>query len=110
MSRAVIFALLLAATAHADTGKAKEIYAEGEKLYAQGRYLEAAARFRAAYDAEPDPVYLFNVAQAYRFGEDCVQSATYYKQFLEKVPEAPNADKVRGWIDEQDACAKQKAV
>lgn len=107
--RVLAFALVLAATAaHADD--AKTLYADGEKLYAHGQYLDAAAKFRAAYDADPDPVYLYNIAQAYRFGDDCAQSAAFYKQFLDKVPAAPNADKVKGWISEQEACAARDAA
>lgn len=100
--RLALAVLLASSVAHAD---ARSTYAEGEKLYAKGQYLDAAAKFREAYDAEPDPVYLFNIAQAYRFGEDCAQSAAFYQQFLDKVPAAPNADKVRVWIAEQQACA-----
>ena len=108
MKRLVVLALLaIAPRAYAD---AKQVYAEGEKLYAAGRYLAAAEKFRAAYDLDPDPVYLFNLAQAYRFGEDCARSAAFYGKFLEKVPDAPNAAKVKGWKDEQDACAQRAAA
>jgi tetratricopeptide (TPR) repeat protein len=89
---------------------AASTYAEGEKLYQAGNYIGAADKFRAAYEADPDPVYLFNVAQAYRFGEDCVKSAEYYKKFFDKVPNPPNAAKIKGWQDEQETCAKARAA
>ena len=107
MKGLVLLAILVGATrAHAEPD-AKAIYAEGEKLYAAGRYLDAAEKFHAAFAIDPDPAYLFNIAQAYRFGDDCVKSADFYHQFLAKVPDPPNAVKVRAWTDEQDACAKR---
>ena len=110
MKRLVLLAILAGgARAHAGPD-AKAVYAEGEKLYAAGRYLDAAEKFRAAYELDPDPAYLFNVAQAYRFGEDCAKSADYYHRFLAKVPSPPSVEKVRGWADEQDACAKRQAA
>jgi tetratricopeptide (TPR) repeat protein len=110
MKRLVLLAVLAVATrAHAEPD-AKAVYAEGEKLYAAGRYLDAAEKFRAAYELDPDPAYLFNVAQAYRFGEDCTDSADYYHRFLAKVTSPPNAAKIAAWADEQDACAKKLAA
>ena len=110
MNRLVVIALLVAASrAQADPdakAKAAASYADGEKLYAAARYLDAAEKFRTAFELDPDPVYLFNVAQAYRFGEDCVKSADFYKRFLDKVPDPPNVAKIRAWYQEQDTCAK----
>jgi tetratricopeptide (TPR) repeat protein len=110
MKRLVLLAVLaVASRAHAERD-AKAVYADGEKLYAAGRYLDAAEKFRTAYGIDPDPAYLFNVAQAYRFGEDCAKSAEFYHQFLAKVPSPPNAAKIVAWADEQEACARQLAA
>jgi len=109
----VIAALVLGGRASAQPAPdpkagAAAAFAEGEKLYGAGKYLDAAERFRSAFEQDPDPVYLFNIAQAYRFGEDCVKSSEYYKRFLVAIPNPPNAVKVRGWADEMETCAKAK--
>jgi tetratricopeptide (TPR) repeat protein len=88
---------------------ATDAYREGQRRYAAGEYAAAAAGFLAAYDADPDPVYLFNAAQAFRFAGDCVQAASYYRRFLSTVASAPNLDRVRANLDEMDACAKRLA-
>ena len=98
--------------ARADTpakAAATAAYREGQRHYAAGEYPAAAARFLDAYDADPDPVYLFNAAQAFRFAEDCVQAATYYRRFLAAVVSAPNLDRVRANLDEMEACVKRLA-
>ncbi len=104
MKRLAVLAILLLAT-RAQAAPAD--YAEGEKLYKSGRYLDAAEKFRAAYEAEPDPNFLLDAAQAYRFGEDCEKAADYYRRYLDKVPDAPD---VKTYIAEQDACAKRQAA
>lgn len=85
---------------------AEAAYAAGQKRYTEGDYLGAAARFKEAYGLDADPVYLFNAAQAYRFGKDCKAAAGYYRQFLTAAPTTPNRAKVEEYIAEMDACVK----
>jgi hypothetical protein len=106
VKRLALLAILAATRAHAAPAE----FAEGEKLYKAGRYLDAAEKFRVAYEAEADPNFLLDAAQAYRFGEDCAHSAESYRAYLEKMPAAPEAEKIRGYIAEQEACAKRKAA
>lgn len=114
LARWLAIAMVLGAlgVAHADTtakAAAAAAYREGQRHYAAGDYPVAAARFLDAYDVDPDPVYLFNAAQAFRFAEDCVQAANYYRRFLAAVVSAPNLDRVRANLDEMDACVKRLA-
>lgn len=108
--KALAFALAAAlavapSLGHAD---AKSLYAEGQEAYKKQNFTLAAAKFAAAYDADPDPVYLFNAAQAFRLANDCVRAADYYARFLAKVPNPPNGDKIRGWSDEMTKCARDR--
>ncbi|MCX5747049.1 MAG: hypothetical protein NT062_31650 [Proteobacteria bacterium] len=97
-------------TVHADPRTASALYAEGQTAYQARDYDVAATKFIAAYAADADPVYLFNAAQAYRFGKDCDQSADYYQRFLAKVPNPPNADKIKAWAADMRACASLRAT
>ncbi len=108
----MIAALLVGSTAIAaaqPATKASDAFAEGQRRYAKGEYLIAAARFEAAFALDPDPVYLFNIAQAYRFGNACAKAASSYRKFLAAVPQAPNADKVKTYIEQSDDCANKQA-
>lgn len=102
---------LLASEAGAQPGKvaAQAAFAEGQQRYAAGEYLPAASKFEAAYAADPDPVYLFNVAQAYRLGRQCPKAVSYYKRFLAAVPNPPNLTKVNQYLEQSQACANAMA-
>ncbi|HSR96746.1 MAG TPA: hypothetical protein VLM79_06850 [Kofleriaceae bacterium] len=91
-----------------DKAKAGAAYAEGQKRYAAGDYLAAARKFIEAYAQEPDPAYLFNVAQSFRFANHCEEAASYFRQFLAAVITAPNLDKVHAYLGEMEACASRQ--
>lgn len=97
--------LLLARVALADPATGDRLAAQAQQQYAAGHYLDAAATFTSAYAQDPKPAYLFNIAQAYRFGNACAPAAAYYRKFVDAVRDAPNLDKVRRYITEMDACA-----
>lgn len=93
-----------------DASSATAAFTEGQRLYAAGQYLAAADKFEAAYASDPDPVYLFNVGQAYRLGNACAKAATMYRKFLDAAPGAPNAAKVAQYIEQAEDCAKKQAA
>ncbi len=93
-----------------DKAAAQAAYAEGQQRYAAGDYLPAAVKFEAAYALDPDPVYLFNVAQAYRLGNACPKAVGYYKRFLDEVPNPPNLVNVKQYLDQAEACARTTAT
>ena len=105
--RWLVFVVLVcaAAPALADKPGAEKAYNEGLALYKAGDYRGAADKFSLAYERDPDPVYLFNLAQAYRFAKLCQQAADSYTRFLKEAPNAPNKDKVQKYIEEMNACA-----
>ena len=103
--------LVAAAPVLADKAKGDAEALAGQKLYEGGKYHDAAVHFVAAYEADPQPAYLFNIAQAYRFAKECTNAAKYFRLFLDatKQVEAQNLDKVHHYLDEMDACAKTEA-
>ncbi|MCW5801620.1 MAG: tetratricopeptide repeat protein, partial [Deltaproteobacteria bacterium] len=64
------------ATAPADDNKARPdaLYEKANAQFKAGQYQGAVRDFRAAYDLVRDPVYLFNLAQAYRKLLDCLSA------------------------------------
>jgi tetratricopeptide (TPR) repeat protein len=101
---ALALAVIVSRPALADP-QAATAYAEGQRLYNAGHYLDAADAFLDAYRLEPDPAYLFNIAQAYRLGNACAKAAEYYRKFAAAFREPPNPDKLQRYIDDMDACA-----
>lgn len=109
--RLLPFAVLLAASlasADPDKGAGAQEAKIGGKLYDGNNYREAAPHFLKAYELDPQPAYLFDAAQAYRFAKECASAAKYFRQFLDvaKQVKTENLDKVKGYIAEMDECAK----
>lgn len=102
---ALLLLVCVAAPARADKASAEKAYNEGLALYKASEFRGAADKFQLAYERDPDPVYLFNLAQAYRFAKMCRESADSYTRFLKEAPNAPNKDKVEKYLDEMTACA-----
>src|SRR5262245_20698693 len=57
-----------------DPTAARKHYAEGTKAFNLGEFQRAITEYRAAYNAKPDPVFLYNIAQAYRLAGDLTNS------------------------------------
>ena len=111
----VVIALAFGAgLAHADKktdAEAKRLYLEGTKAYSLGDFPKAIESYKRAFDVKPDPVLLYNIAQAYRLSSDFGQSLFFYKSFLRNMPDAANREEVEGRISEMEsAMAKQKAT
>jgi len=113
VTRALVIVALACGIASADTSArakadATAAYQEGQRRYLDEDYVGAAVQFEIAYSKDPDPAYLFNIAQAYRLAKQCARAAEFYRTFLEKAAQPPNADAVRGYITEMDACTQAK--
>lgn len=110
MRASVIVLLALAGHAYGDTSAdARAEYDEGVRLYEAGDYLAAVARFERAFELEADPVYLFNIGQAYRLANDCTKALDAYRRYLERAPDAPNRAAVEGHQQDLAGCAAKPA-
>ena len=109
---AIVIVGLLASSAFADKKTdAETAFKAGQALYVKAEYDGAAKQFKAAYDLDPDPVYLFNAAQALRNAKKCAEASEYYKKFLAEAKTPPNEAVVKQYLVEVDECAKaQKPV
>ena len=111
----VVFALLTlcargwAQTAPTET-EAKRHYEEGSKAFALGEFARAVGEYRAAYNAKPDPAFLYNIAQAYRLAGDLQQAVFFYRSFLSQQPNTPNRDEVERRIEDLNAQLQRQKV
>ena len=104
-------ALCAPATAGAQrgSGSIERAHREGKQAFAAGDYETAAARFDEAYLLSDDPTYLFNLAQAQRLNGDCRAAFGSYREFLDKVPDAPNRADVEDKLAALEGCARPPA-
>jgi tetratricopeptide (TPR) repeat protein len=77
---------------------AREAFREGNRHYDLGRYSEALEAFMRAYWNFEEPAILFNIAQCHRQLGNKTDAVKFYRTFLRKVSDAPNADEVRRLI------------
>jgi tetratricopeptide (TPR) repeat protein len=109
--RVVAFVVVfVAGIAHADNPGARAAYERGVKLYRADDFARAAIEFERAYELDPDPAYLFNVAQAHRLAKHCTEAFEAYGKFLEKAPRASNREEAEGYRKELARCAKPPAT
>jgi hypothetical protein len=65
------------AAAHAELGK---------RYYKESRYDEAISAFQTAYDLDPNPSLLFNIAQAHRRRGDLENAIAAFQMYLARSP------------------------
>ena len=84
VSRVVLVLLLVTGVARADDSEAH--YDKGKQLYAAKDFVGAVAEFEAARAIDPQPRYVFNLAQAQRMAGRCADAVTSYEAFLATAP------------------------
>jgi tetratricopeptide (TPR) repeat protein len=87
--------------------KAKEHYDKGNTAYNLGRFKEAIDEFSKAYEAFPDAIFIYNIAQSHRMDENWERARFFYKRYLSLKPDASNRAAVEGWIAEAEANLKK---
>jgi tetratricopeptide (TPR) repeat protein len=107
---AFVFVLLGASVVAAQPAPqtAEEHYEQSKRYYAVDEFDKAIAELKIAYTMAPDPVYLFNIAQAMRKKGDCAGAIDYYRKYLRDSPKAANRTKVEGFIKELEPCAAKQ--
>jgi hypothetical protein len=117
MRTLVLGSLLVPMLALAQPKSADDWYKEGETQYNLGEFDKAADAFKQGYALETveskKAAYLYNVAQAYRQGGKCKDSAFFYKRYLSlkdqdtaKPLSAQKRTEVEHFISDMEACAK----
>lgn len=70
--------------------RAAEAYRTGVDHFKAQRFEDAVAEFAKAYRLDPSPILVFNMARAFEELKRYPQAVTFYKQYLEVSPNAPD--------------------
>ena len=101
---AVCFLLLaFVRAAHAEDPSeraARRHYDRGQKLFNLQKFEDALDQYQKAFDADPNPSFLFNIAQCQRNLGEYDAAIFSFKRYLKLDPEADNREQVEGLIDE----------
>jgi len=85
--------------------KAREHFQQGQRLFKVSRYREALERFKEAFVAIEDPVFLYNIAQCHRLLGENAEAVLFYRRYLEAAPAASERARAKKWIAELEATA-----
>ncbi|HRI55049.1 MAG TPA: tetratricopeptide repeat protein [Pseudomonadota bacterium] len=73
---------------------ALKAFQRGTAHYQQQEYDKAIAEFESGYQAVPQAVFLYNIAQSHRLAGRADYALTYYRQYLQLSPEAKNRPEI----------------
>jgi tetratricopeptide (TPR) repeat protein len=77
----------------------RDAYDSGKKHYNLGEFDRAIELWRQGYEYKDDPMFLYNIAQAYRQKGDHEKAIFFYRAYLREEPRARN----RGDVEERIA-------
>jgi tetratricopeptide (TPR) repeat protein len=69
---------------------ARRHFEEGSKHFQLGEFDKAIDEYKAGYKAKPDPMFLYNIGQAYRLKNDFQNALFFYRSYLSTAPNADN--------------------
>ena len=78
-----------AAPAPAGPTSLKALTETGVRLYEQGDFAGAIQAFTLGYSLRPKPLFLFNIAQAYRKSGRDQTALEFYERFIQIDPQSP---------------------
>ena len=110
----LLLTLTLICGAHAahasEAGKkaAKPHYEKGASEYNLGHFAEAISEFEKAYEQDPAPILLFNIAQAHRQSGNNERAAFFYRRYLEQDPNTDNRADVEKRIKDLELVIQQQ--
>jgi hypothetical protein len=93
----------------AEVPEAKSHYDRAIVQYNLGHFQDAIAEFEKAYEIDPAPVLLFNLAQAHRQAGNIERAIFFYKRFLASDPNSKKRADVEKRIRELEELAQKQA-
>ena len=85
---------------------ARTHYIAGQKAYASADYKVAIKEFSAAQELAPADLNNYNLALCYDKLGDAENAISYYKQYLDKVPDAPKRSEIEASMARLDGAMK----
>jgi hypothetical protein len=76
----------------------KALIEDGVRLYNQGDYNGAIRAFTYGYALRPKPLFLFNIAQAYRKSGQDMNALAFYEKFRLADPDSPYRPETQAYI------------
>jgi tetratricopeptide (TPR) repeat protein len=115
IASAAVVGFIISATAYAaeprdkDPTALRELFKRATTHFNLGKFKEAAIEYEQLYEAHPDPVLLYNIAQSYRLAGESERALFFYRSYLRNNPQAKNRAEVDARIvDLEHLVSEQK--
>jgi hypothetical protein len=76
----------------------KDLTEQGIRQFQSGQFDAAVESFSAAHVLNPNPMFLFNIAQAHRKAGRPREALTHYQLFLRKAPDSPLRPETEAYV------------
>jgi tetratricopeptide (TPR) repeat protein len=73
---------------------AREAFNDGTTFFNLGQWDKAIDAWQAGYKLKPDPIFLYNIAQAYRLADNFDKALFFYRSYLRNLAKPPNKAEV----------------
>lgn len=88
----------------------RALFEQAETKFNLGRFDEALADYQAAYEVEPLPAFLFNIAQCYRNMGNYERAQFFFHRYVALDPRSPNRPAAERLILEMDRLVAAQAA
>jgi tetratricopeptide (TPR) repeat protein len=90
--------------------RARAIYEKGARAYDEGRYYDAADYFLDTNRIYPRPQLAFNIGRAYDKIGNLAGALRHYREYLRRVPDAPDRVEVSARVRELEHALSERGV
>jgi tetratricopeptide (TPR) repeat protein len=90
--------------------QARVLFEKGANAYRDGRFYDAVDIFIETNRLYPDPKLSFNVAKAFEGLGNQSGALRYYREYLRRLPDAPDKKEVDGHVEQLELALSQKGL
>ncbi len=90
--------------------RARLLYEKGVTAYREGRFYDAVDIFLETNRLYPDPKFSYNIGKAFEGMGNQPSALRYYREYLRRLPDAPDAREVEGHVHQLELALSQKGI
>jgi tetratricopeptide (TPR) repeat protein len=90
--------------------RARRLFEKGANAYRDGRFYDAVDIFLETNRLYPDPKLAFNIGKAFEGLGNQPGALRYYRDYLRRLPDAPDKKEVDGHIEQLELALSQKGL
>jgi tetratricopeptide (TPR) repeat protein len=90
--------------------RARLLFEKGVSAYREGRYYDAVDIFLETNRLYPDPKLSYNIGKAFEGMSNQPSALRYYREYLRRLPDAPDAREVESHVRQLEQSLSQKGV